>query len=110
MATGKTFVVVSSHLYWDPRYDYVKYAQTAYLLKRLGAFLATVPEKRPAVIVSGDFNSPPDSPSLTLFHNNHHIVRNSFHTKTFDEWYSKVWEDFQADPLAVKGALASAYR
>jgi endonuclease/exonuclease/phosphatase family metal-dependent hydrolase len=69
-----------------------------------------VPEKRPAVIVCGDFNSPPSSSSLTLFHNNNYIQRISFHTKTFDEWYARVWEDFQADPLAVKGALASAYR
>lgn len=102
-------MVVSSHLYWDPRYDYVKYAQTAFLLKRLGAFLSALPEKRPAVIVCGDFNSPPDSSSLTLFHNNHHIAKNSFHNKTFDEWYSRIWENFQADSLAVKGTLSSAY-
>ena len=32
IVNGLVFIVVNSHLYWDPRYDYLKYAQTMLML------------------------------------------------------------------------------
>ena len=78
----KLFVVASSHLYWNPKYDYVKYAQTAYLLKQLGLFVSTVEDKDPAVVVCGDFNSAPYSSSVSLFYHNQHLSKNDYHSKT----------------------------
>jgi endonuclease/exonuclease/phosphatase family metal-dependent hydrolase len=92
--------VASSHLYWDPKYDYVKYAQTAYLLKRLSRFKreheSTLID--PAVIVCGDFNSDPSASSISLFYDSQEFVKNPYYGRNknkFDQWYARVWEDFK---------------
>ena len=63
------------------------------------------------VIVCGDFNSNPLASSVSLFHNNQHIVKNKHHSKLFDMWYEMIWGDLQSDPHigAIKSKLKSSY-
>lgn len=113
-------IVASSHLYWDPKYDYVKYGQTSYLLKRLGMFRKKVLDKYgvktdPAFVVCGDFNSFPHSSSVSIVYDTQEYAKNRYYVREpqkFDAWYQHIWEQYQADEQVldgVKGELKSAY-
>lgn len=55
--TGKRLVVVNTHLYWNPEYEFVKYGQIAKIIKDIEKkYSASVP-----MILCGDFNSLPNS-------------------------------------------------
>lgn len=90
-------IVVSSHLYWDPKYDYVKYGQTNYLMKRLGDFkFKTIQHYKtePAVIICGDFNSQPHASSVSLIYNSNKFAKNNYYQRNpakFDAWYNHIW-------------------
>ena len=83
METGQLLIVASSHLYWDPKYDYVKYGQTNYLLQRVGKFRQKVIQENvrsdPAIIVCGDFNSFPHSSSVSLIYDTQEFAKNKFY-------------------------------
>ena len=92
--------MASSHLYWDPKYDYVKYAQTAYLLKKLASFKAKHSDSDPAMIVCGDFNSDPSTSSISLFYDSQEFVKNAYYGRNknkFDQWYQRIWADLKSD-------------
>ncbi len=92
-------MVVSSHLYWDPKFDYVKYAQTSYLLKRLSQFKLAhnLPESHP-IIVCGDFNSLPDSSCLSLIYNQKEFRHNKHFTVGKSEiYYDQIWNTYNED-------------
>lgn len=65
----------------------MKYAQTNYLLKRVGAFLKKVKDQHvkdgsdPAVIICGDFNSFPHSSSVSLIYDTQDYAKNRFYGK-----------------------------
>ena len=61
-------MVANTHLHWNPKFDYVKYAQAFYLQYKLSKFLQSRDLDVP-VIVCGDFNSKPIS-SVTHCMNN----------------------------------------
>ncbi|TNV78978.1 hypothetical protein FGO68_gene13172 [Halteria grandinella] len=114
--TGSHLIVASSHLYWDPKYDYVKYAQTAYLLKRLALFKAKNASiaQDPAIVVCGDFNSDPSSSSISLFYDSQEFVKNAYYGRNknkFDQWYERILADLKSDPYyaTIQGKLKSSY-
>ena len=86
MENGQLLIVASSHLYWDPKYDYVKYGWTNYLLWRVGKFRQKVIQENvradPAIILCGDFNSFPHSSSVSLIYNTQDYAKNKFYRVT----------------------------
>lgn len=58
--------------------DHVKYAQTAYLMKRVAEFKKIHNLYDPAVIICGDFNSEPDSASVSLIYDDERFQRNQY--------------------------------
>ena len=60
-ATKQTFVIATTHLFWDPAQEDVKLAQTQYVLKQLNRFNV----HNDPVIFAGDFNSLPQSAVYT---------------------------------------------
>jgi CCR4-NOT transcription complex subunit 6 len=69
--TKSKLIVVNTHIHWNTKYDYVKYAQGFWLLKCLSSFLQEQEldmEKTP-VIICGDFNSKPNSSIYHLMNN-----------------------------------------
>ena len=61
--SGKSFVVASVHLYWNPGYEYVKLCQSRYLLDRVAAFASSAEgsKERLPTVICGDTNSKPGS-------------------------------------------------
>lgn len=54
--TGKSLVVVNTHLFWNPDYDYVKYGETSKIVTHLEKNFPGLP-----AVFCGDFNSVPTS-------------------------------------------------
>ncbi len=65
--SGVKFVAGSTHLHFNPQFDFVKYAQALYLKERAALFLQTHGVDLPLVI-GGDFNSEPVSSVMSLLH------------------------------------------
>lgn len=64
--SGKRIVIVNTHLYWNPEFEFVKYGQIAKIIKDIEKkYSASVP-----VILCGDFNSLPSSNVLKYVYNN----------------------------------------
>lgn len=62
LATGRTFYVATTHLFWDPALERIKYYQLTLLLKTLKE--AARPDE--AIIVAGDTNSLPECNIIRL--------------------------------------------
>lgn len=60
-STGKTIVLSNTHLYWDPKYEFVKLCQAHYLCHQIKEFLEDTGCNDVPIIFSGDLNSLPDS-------------------------------------------------
>jgi len=55
--SGKRVVIVNTHLYWNPEFEYIKYGQLSKIIKDIEKkYSASVP-----MILCGDFNSLPNS-------------------------------------------------
>jgi mRNA deadenylase 3'-5' endonuclease subunit Ccr4 len=66
MGQDSHYLVVNSHLHYDPKDDIIKYAQMAYLLNETNLELENIKEKFQIddpipVFMVGDFNSRPES-------------------------------------------------
>ena len=108
------FAVVSSHLYWNPGYEYVKLAQSKYLLEELHSFVKSydtnegltvvniVDQKGTnegskeeqdektngiPIIVCGDMNSKPDSMVYRFF-----VDEQGVDARKISPWYSYEFE------------------
>ncbi|KAL5804449.1 hypothetical protein ACOSQ3_031249 [Xanthoceras sorbifolium] len=62
---NQVVIVANTHLFWNPSWSNVKFAQAKYLTKRLAEFKTLVSKRfrceEPFVIVAGDFNAKPNS-------------------------------------------------
>ena len=67
--SGKEIIVANTHLHWNPKYDYVKYAQSFWLQLKISKFMENHNATKAPVIICGDFNSKPYS-SVTHCMNN----------------------------------------
>ena len=73
--SGHYLVAVNSQLYFHPVMDYLKYAQSFYLLKRISKFvfmhceLLSLKVKDFSIVVGGDFNSLPNQSAICLILN-----------------------------------------
>lgn len=65
-ATAKRVIVATTHFFWDPNYEHVKYGQASMLLDHINRL--SLEEVDAPVIVCGDFNSLPDSNVLRVFY------------------------------------------
>ena len=64
--SGKRLVIVNTHLYWNPEFEFVKYGQIAKIIKDIEKkYSASVP-----VILCGDFNSLPTSNVIKFIYRN----------------------------------------
>jgi len=78
---GGKFIVGNVHLESDPHYDYVKMAQSLYLLDGAVEIIQHFGEKeeyRIPLIVGGDFNSRPSSSVQSLLHYDESIAEPSW--------------------------------
>lgn len=64
---SKSFVVATTHTYWDPRLADLKLRQSHMLLQEIQYFLRKNFISNDNVIISGDFNSTPDSAVYQLY-------------------------------------------
>lgn len=72
---------MNTQFYWNPDFDYVKYAQGVWLLKNLSGFLtkngldlddladSSDKSANVSLVISGDFNARPSSSLIHLMHN-----------------------------------------
>ena len=87
-------MVAATHFYWNPKKDFVKYAQGLYLLSKISAFMKknklSLDEKRgdeslagadagnwhlnTPIIVAGDFNSEPDHSFIHLIYDKKYLL------------------------------------
>jgi len=63
-SSGEKIIVVSGHLFWDPRANDVKLLQAWWLLKKLEEFSTKSTGAR--ILLAGDFNSVPGSTVVNL--------------------------------------------
>lgn len=90
-ATQQTIVVVNTHLYWHPGFEYVKLCQMHYVLQRVRAFTETIsscihqpgdnPSQLPATIICGDLNSLPKSSV------HQYLAQGTVNAKRVAPWY-----------------------
>ncbi len=60
--SGKSFVLVNTHLFWNPKTEWIKYGQLHHILR----FIENNFHKNLPTIIGGDINSTPDSNVLKL--------------------------------------------
>ena len=79
LANKERLVVCTTHLYWDPNYEYVKLCQAHYLLTELRSFVDVMAGGNVPVAFCGDLNSKPGG----LVHNylTSHTVPPTFRTE-----------------------------
>lgn len=63
----KNVVLVNTHLYWHPGYEYVKLSQTHYLMLRVQEFINNKRQRDCIPLVCGDMNSKVDSAVYKYF-------------------------------------------
>jgi mRNA deadenylase 3'-5' endonuclease subunit Ccr4 len=104
MPSHKYMVVCNTHLFHDPRWDYVKHAQAAYLLMQAAKYVresffqlelmdsdfAKSSQTNLPFVFAGDFNSQPCSSVMSLFHSED--IKSTNHT----------WESPWGDNSRVK--------
>jgi len=67
-ATSRRFVVATTHTYWDPQLSDLKLRQAHMLLQELKRYVDTMGDGlNTPVIISGDFNSMPNSAMYELY-------------------------------------------
>ncbi|KAJ1500191.1 Glucose-repressible alcohol dehydrogenase transcriptional effector [Coelomomyces lativittatus] len=89
-STGSPLIVANTHLYWNPQYPEVKLAQAKLLILRIQKFRKRIREQRQLqqhqqsgdipIILSGDFNSNPNSDVYQLLTFNHNPLNNNNNT------------------------------
>lgn len=80
--TSTKLVVCSSHLYWNPEYDYVKLCQAHYAMVRTHAFAEGDP-----IVFCGDLNSKPHGPV------HEYLTRGTVNAKLVAPWYNNPRRD-----------------
>eukprot|EP00817_Percolomonadidae_sp_ATCC50343_P003922 CAMPEP_0117427238 /NCGR_PEP_ID=MMETSP0758-20121206/7135_1 /TAXON_ID=63605 /ORGANISM="Percolomonas cosmopolitus, Strain AE-1 (ATCC 50343)" /LENGTH=409 /DNA_ID=CAMNT_0005212773 /DNA_START=68 /DNA_END=1297 /DNA_ORIENTATION=+ len=71
--TGGIFLHATIHTYWNPKYEYMKLIQAHVLNKNIAmerqkiAKLLNIPEDNIPILITGDFNSTPDSCSVAYY-------------------------------------------
>jgi hypothetical protein len=66
-SSGLLFVAGACHLHFNPKLDFIKFAQALYLKQRANLFLHKVGKDLP-FFIGGDFNSSPVSSVMSLLH------------------------------------------
>eukprot|EP00536_Pseudo-nitzschia_multiseries_P007294 jgi/Psemu1/240109/estExt_Genewise1.C_1690012 len=91
--TKRRIVVVVSHLFWNPAYDYVKLCQAHYIAKRASAFCKE--NNITYMVWAGDFNSQPQG----IVHQ--YLTKGVVNAKVAAPWYtlSKNAVDINAENL-----------
>lgn len=80
LESEQKMIVVSTHMHWNPKLDYVKYGQAFWLLMKVSEFLDdnelsldTTP-----IVICGDFNAEPTTSSIHMMLNkDYQITENS---------------------------------
>jgi mRNA deadenylase 3'-5' endonuclease subunit Ccr4 len=114
-------------LHFNAAIDYVRHAQVVYLLEKMGEFIATAQlEKKPAVILSGDFNSEPVSSVMSVLHNesldlagrsegsaastlNDEQLENAHFYDETEQLHERNLKDGKYDSIPNKAVFKSAY-
>lgn len=65
LATKRELLCVNTHIFWDHKFNHVKYAQMSYLLREVAAIVDRI---RAPVFVCGDLNVWPDSNVIRLLY------------------------------------------
>ena len=76
LETGKPFLVVNTHIHWNPKFDYVKYGQAFWLLMKVSEFLKefNLSLDTTPLVVCGDFNSKPNSAVIHMMLNKEYLI------------------------------------
>lgn len=74
--TKKRVVVTNTHIFWNPKLDFVKYGQANWLLYNLATFIKKndIDLNQVCVIMCGDFNSKPDSSVVHRIMNKEYLL------------------------------------
>ena len=67
--SGAKIIVANSHLHWNPKFDFVKYAQAFWLQKSVADFVETRNLDDVPIIICGDFNSKPGDSAIYAMYN-----------------------------------------
>lgn len=89
-------IAASTHLTWDPRVDYVKYAQSLWLQKSIAKFVSERQLDDASVVLCGDFNSTPDSSTIHCMHNKHYtpnVMKDEVYRSEFGQNCFKMVDD-----------------
>jgi CCR4-NOT transcription complex subunit 6 len=65
--SNQKILVACTHIHWNPKYDFVKYGQAFWMMFQISRFIKNhnISLEEVPLIVSGDFNSKPNS---SVFH------------------------------------------
>ena len=61
--------MANTHLHWNPKLDFVKYAQAFWLQKSIAEFIETRNLEDVPVIICGDFNSKAGDSAISAMYN-----------------------------------------
>jgi len=103
------FAVTSTHLYWNPEYEYVKLSQSKYLLNNLKTVISNYVslggkskvEDIP-VLVCGDMNSKPNSTVYRFF-----VDKMGINAKQITPWYAHHFENNRSDAIEAPDMKSS---
>jgi mRNA deadenylase 3'-5' endonuclease subunit Ccr4 len=100
-ASGKSVVIVNTHLFWNPEFEYVKYGQMCSIIKHVATFY----NNDLPIIFAGDINSTPGSNVIKYIYNKAPEISSSFKgdyikNKRFIEQF---WNDYKS-PFELRSA------
>ena len=90
--------VACAHLYWNPGYEYVKLAQSKYLMRELKSFTDTKSHgSEVPVIICGDMNSTPGSTVYRFY-----LEENGVDARKTTPWFTYLAESSSDDKFQSK--------
>ena len=97
--SGKSFLLVNTHIFWNPKTEWIKYGQ----LHTITKFIENNYHKQLPTLICGDFNSTPDSNVLKLIYRREPLVGNdsedNFKNKKFIEQFWNESKDLKIREL-----------
>ena len=107
-ASHREFIISTTHLNWNPKLDFVKYAQMVNMFQRIQGFDSRVKEDKIPVIMCGDMNCPPTSQLFAFMKGEKVVPYDKVDAKNV-HLYDKVTEEANKESLSLVGKMASSY-
>lgn len=107
LSSRKSFLVINTHLFWNPKNEWIKYGQMHMITSAIeNNFSKALP-----TVIAGDFNSTPDSNVLKIFYNKSPEILNDSEDNLKNKKYiEQFWKEINGNKLRTYRSAYDVYK